>query len=89
MQPDKKPIVRYCGSFGKIESFSTPDWPELAIEINSGMSYHLVVISDHELWADMSKQLQNSEIANVLRHEGVSCPDDVLDIWPHVSRGNF
>ena len=51
MQPDKKPIVRYCGSFGKIESFSTPDWPELAIEINSGTSYHLIVISDHELWA--------------------------------------
>lgn len=89
MQIDKKLAVRYCGSFGKIESFSTPDWPELAIELNSGTCYHLIVVSDHELWSDMSRKSQNDMVSDILRKEGVSCPDDVLNIWPHISRGNF
>jgi hypothetical protein len=89
MQTEQKLSIRYCGSFGKIESFSTPEWPELAVELNSGTCYHLIVVSDHEQWSDMNKAFRNASIAEALRKDGVECPDDVLDIWPHVSRGNF
>ena len=82
--------VRYSGFYGKILGFSLPNWPEAALEISPPTGgTHLLVVSNHESYMDLRQPARNAVIADALRKEGVVCPDDVMDKWPYLFRGNF
>jgi hypothetical protein len=82
--------IRYSGFFKKLAGFSLPDWPEATMEINPPTGgTHLLVISNHPGYLDLSAHDRNAIVAAALRKEGVVCPDDVVDKWPHLERGNF
>lgn len=82
--------IRYSGFYGKIIGFSLPDWPEATMEINPPTGgTHLLVISNHSEYLDLSQPARNAIVADTLRKASVTCPDNVVDIWPHLERGNF
>lgn len=82
--------IRYSGFYNKLLGFSLPDWPEATLEISpptGGM--HLLIIGNHPDYLDLTSKERNVIVATALRKEGVACPDDVVDKWPHLFRGNF
>jgi hypothetical protein len=82
--------IRYSGFYGKIIGFSMPDWPEAVLEISPPTGgTHLMVISDHSAYMDLRVPARNAVIVAALRKEGIACPDDILDKWPYLFRGNF
>lgn len=81
--------LRYCGSFVKLDGFSLPEWPEVALELRDKTLTHLVMVSDHNEYSSLSQKTKNALLSNFLRTEHVECPDDPLDAWTCIPRGKF